>query len=57
MEKSKTRNAKTLTGFSTSSNPHGPNNIKIRKKIYLLLNDDNLWELYPKGVRDRTLST
>ena len=57
MEKSRTRNAKTLTGFSTSSNPHGPNNIKIRKKIYLLLNDDNLWELYPKGVRDRTLST
>ena len=40
-----------MTVFLTSLNLHGPNDNKIiNENIHLLLNDDNLWELYPVGV-------
>ena len=49
--KSKKRNAKNLIIFSTPFNPHAPNvNKIINKNIHLLHNNDNLKELYPKGV-------
>ena len=50
-KKIKLRNAENLIVFSTSFHPHGPNVKKIRNKaIHLLLNNDNLKELYPKGT-------
>ena len=48
-KKVKPRNAKKLIAFPTSYNPHGPNvNKIINRNIHLLLNNDNLKELYPK---------
>ena len=50
-KKVKPRNAKNLIVFSTSFDPHGPNvNKIINRNIHLLLNNDNLKELYPKGT-------
>ena len=47
----KPRNTKNLIVYSTSFNPHGPNvNKIINRNIHLLLNNDNLKELYPKGT-------
>ena len=45
------RNAENLIVFSASFNLHGPNlNKIINRNIDLLLNNDNLKELYPKGT-------
>ena len=50
-EKVKLRNAKNLIVFSASFNPHGPNvNKIINRNIHLLLNNDNLKEVYQKGT-------
>ena len=50
-KKMEPRNAENLIVFSTSFNPHGLNVYKIvNRNIYLLLNNDNLKELYPKGA-------
>ena len=50
-KKVKPRNAKNLIVFSTSFDPHGPNvNKIINRNIHLLLNNDNLKELYTKGT-------
>ena len=50
-KKVKPRNTKNLIVFSTSFNLHGPNvNKIINRNIHLLLNNDNLKELYLKGT-------
>ena len=50
-KKVKPRNAKSLIVFSTSFNPHGPNvNKIINRNIHLLLSNDNLKEVSPKGT-------